>query len=587
VDHRAAGFTTKAAVMKLLNPLFCIFLAIFLTYCNRQENENSIEPPEGCINLSDLLTRQDYYLPFALLNNKDNIRLTVLNNDTIIFSNGEYIEFKENGFFELILYYNDSKTANDTFLFTTITAEREFSEWGIRAWVPFHNQNVLLNSEDIDVFYPHQYTDLIKVPFIFYIRESGLVKPVYCEGRLTPTGEVFRVKQGTGSINVAASKINNQVSFTIGGRPLSLSLSKATGQYLEFNGTISSEVVIPANSLVKVTGDLLVTSSGSLSIGQGSVILIDEGVDINLEGPLIFTGSSENPVFVTCSREDRYWGGFITRTAAGTLGAVYTIFCQSGYHDSEGYNWGHSGRQALFYTENSTITLNHCFILDNIGQIFYPQNSTLTLDNILVQRAQTGGQINNSYLILRNSIFTDFPDDSDVFMDEDNDALYLSASDAEIANSVFMYAKDDGLDSGNEQGGTINLTNCRFEACFHEGAALSSGNNAYKNHHFTGCVFTNCGQGLELGFSSPNHVVIAENCWFEYNGIGVRYGDNYTWSEVEGKMIIKNSWSLFNDRDVWNMVRMRWRPVLKNLIFENTTVSRFCPQYPDLKIKGN
>jgi len=587
MDHRAAGFTTKTVVMKLLSPLLCIFLAIILSFCHKQENENTIEPPEGSINLSELQTRHDYYLPFAIINDQDDIRLTVLNNDTINFSSSEYIEFKENGFFELILYYNNRETANDTILFTTITAEREFSEWGIRAWIPFHNQDTLLNSEDIDVFYPHQYTDLIKVPFIFYIRESGLVKPVYCEGGLTATGISFRVKQGIGSINVAASEISNQVSFNIGGRPLSLSLSKAAGPNLEFNGTISTEVVIPANSLVKVTGDLVITSAGSLSIGQGSIILIDEGVDINLEGPLVFTGSSENPVFVTCSRDNSFWGGFITRTAVGTVSAVYTIFCQSGYHDSEGYNWGHSGRQALFYTENSTITLDHCFILDHIGQIFYPQNSTLTLDNILVQRAQTGGQINSSYLILRNSVFTDFPDDSDVFLDEDNDALYLSASDAEIANTVFMYAKDDGLDSGSEEGGTINLTNCRFEACFHEGAALSSGNNAYKNHHFTGCVFTNCGQGLELGYSSPNHVVTAENCWFLNNGIGVRYGDNYTWSEVEGKMIIKNSWSLFNDRDIWNMVRRSWSPVLENLIFENTIVSQFCPQYPGLSIRSN
>jgi hypothetical protein len=202
-----------------------------------------------------------------------------------------------------------------------------------------------------------------------------------------------------------------------------------------------------------------------------------------------------------------------------------------------------------------------------------------------VQRAQTGGQINYTDLTLRNSVFTDFPDDSNVFQDEDNDALYLSASDAVIDNTTFMFAKDDGLDSGNEEGGEINVTNCWFESCFHEGAALSSGNSVIKNHTFKGCVFINCGQGLELGFSSPNHTVTGENCMFLYNGIGIRYGDNYDWSEVDGKMIIKNSISLYNDKDVWNMVRMNWSPKLENLIFENTQVSQFCPQYPDLEIK--
>ena len=74
---------------------------------------------------------------------------------------------------------------------------------------------------------------------------------------------------------------------------------------------------------------------------------------------------------------------------------------------------------------------------------------------------------------------------------------------------------------------------------------------------------------------------------FLNNGIGIRYGDNYDWSEVDGKMIIKNSFSLNNDRDVWNMVRMDWSPMLENLSFENTVVSQFCPQYPELQIEND
>jgi hypothetical protein len=71
---------------------------------------------------------------------------------------------------------------------------------------------------------------------------------------------------------------------------------------------------------------------------------------------------------------------------------------------------------------------------------------------------------------------------------------------------------------------------------------------------------------------------------FSDNGTGIRYGDNYDWSDVDGKMLIRNSSSLNNDKDVWNMVRMIWSPKLKNLSFENTVVSKFCPQYPELGI---
>ena len=140
------------------------------------------------------------------------------------------------------------------------------------------------------------------------------------------------------------------------------------------------------------------------------------------------------------------------------------------------------------------------------------------------------------------------------------------------------------LIQGNEEGGDINLTNCRFEACFHEGAALSSGGSVFKNHSFKGCTFINCGQGLELGFSSPNHTVKVDNCLFLYNGVGIRYGDNYTWSEVDGKMLIKNSFSLYNDLDVWNMVHMTWSPKIENMSFENIWVSKYSAQYPELRI---
>ncbi|MDP4224672.1 MAG: hypothetical protein Q8868_15300, partial [Bacteroidota bacterium] len=396
----------------------------------------------------------------------------------------------------------------------------------------------------------------------------------------------FSIKQGVGSVNIDASSIVGKTDFLVGGKRVTASLEMTSGPLINLRGTLDTPLDIPANSLVRVDDDLTIASTGSLTVHEGVLMLIDEGIDINVNGPVVFDGTELNPILITCSRRDKYWGGFITRAAEGTINARYTIFCQSGYHDSAGYDWGHAGRQALFYTESSDLTLDHCFMLDHIGQIFYPQDATLMLTNILVQRAKTGGQVNNSQLTLRNSVFTDFPEESDQFIDNDNDALYLSASDATIDNTIFMYAKDDGLDSGNEEGGEIVVTNCRFEACFHEGAALSSGGTVVKNHTFINCIFTNCGQGLELGFSSPNHNVTADNCWFLSNGIGIRYGDNYDWSVVDGKMFIKNSFSLQNDHDVWNMVRMIWSPKLQNMSFENTFVSKTCPQYPELKIRN-
>jgi len=557
---------------------------ILIAGCGKNEDPLPEQPPEGSINLSELTTKTDFYLPFAIVNNKNNISAAVLNGEVIPFSSGDFIKFEETGFHELVLKYNDQGKPDETILFTTKVKEREAAEWGIREWIPEPFENVFPAGAEIEGIYPRHYSDTTDIPFIFCVKESGIIKPAYCKGISSSTGTVFNIKQGAGSVVLNSASITSQEHFTIGSRQFIASLTKIPGAPVELKGTINSRVVIPANALVRINANLDILASGSLVINEGALVLVDEAVDINISGPLTFAGSSDNPILVTCSRRGGYWGGFITRVGTGTVRAQHTIFCRSGYHNTSGYSWGHAGRQALFYTENSTLDLDHCYITDHTGQIFYPVNSSLNLTNILVQRAKTGGQVNYSSLILKNSIFTDFPDDTPVYKDDDNDALYLSASDAQIENTFFMYAKDDGLDSGNTEGGTITLANCRFEACFHEGAALSSGNNAVKKHTFTNCIFTNCGQGLELGFSSPNHLVVADNCQFLKNGVGIRYGDNYEWAEVEGKMIIRNSFSLNNDRDVWNMVRMTWSPVLENITFENTVVSKPCPQYPGLPV---
>lgn|GEM_PF-772693 len=565
--------------------LMLIFL-ISIISCSKKEEPLPEQPPEGSINLSELTTKTDYYLPFAIVNDANNISSALLNGEKVEFSPGDFIKFEETGFYELVLKYKDQGKPDDTILFTTKVKEREAAEWGIMEWVPESFESLFPMGAEIEGIYPRHYSDTTDIPFIFYIKESGIIKPVYCEGMNPSTGTSFNIKQGAGSVVLNSASITSQARFTIGSRQFIAPMTKIQGVPVELKGTINSRVVIQANTLVRIKGNFDILSNGSLIINEGAIVLIDEAVDINISGPVIFAGSADNPILVTCSRRGGYWGGFITRVAGGTIEAQHTIFCRSGYHDTSGYFWGHAGRQALFYTENSTLDLDHCYMTDHIGQIFYPVNSTLNLTSILVQRAKTGGQVNYSTLILKNSIFTDFPDDTYEYRDADNDALYLSASDAQIENTIFMYAKDDGLDSGDTPGGNITLTNCRFEACFHEGAALSSGNDAVKNHTFTNCIFTNCGQGLELGYSSPNHLVIAENCKFLKNGVGIRYGDNYAWAEVEGKMIIRNSFSLNNDRDVWNMVRMTWKPVLENLTFENTVVSKLCPQYPELIVEG-
>jgi hypothetical protein len=571
--------------MKYFSYILIFIQAILLIDC-RKDNDVVIEEiTDDCFLLSDLRTNTNHLLPFKLYNDIDSgLNKIYLNNEELDLHYGHSLVFSKSGFFELIIVHTGNATERDTILFTLGTDERQAAEWGIEAWTPVMFSTTRLVNETVQCISPGKYAEGIDIPFLFYVSEGDSIQPVYAQGECRQNSQQFSIKRGVGSVLVNSEEISGSVLFNIGGNIMEKNITPVSVTMQQLTGDISDDVIIPANALVKITGDLHILPDASLSVGNGVILLIDEAVNIVNEGPIIFAGDLNNPILVTCSEREKYWGGFISNGAGATVSAEYTFFCHSGYHQGGEYAWGHAQCQALFFTNQSTLNLDNCYILDNIGQIFYPQASLLNLKSILVQRAKTGGQINYSTVSIQDCIFTDFPDDSQVYRDADNDAIYINASDVTIDHSVFMFAKDDGMDSGLNEGGTVTVTNSRFEACFHEGAALSSQNSVVKTHSFLNCTFYNCGQGLELGFSSPNHHVIADHCRFLNNYIGIRYGDNYDWSIVEGSMLIKNSQSLNNVKDVWNMVRMIWAPRLDHLQFENTQVSAYQAQYPGLEI---
>ena len=566
---------------------FYTLIILSLFSCHKKNTIVFQDCDENCVMLSELQTKYDYYAPINVFNDipDSEIAEIIFNNEKTEFKYGQILALDKSGFYEFQITYSDYSINPDTILFTLMTPEREYAEWGIEAWIPkmFTTEN-LSGSEDIEAIYPRYFADSISVPFIFYVRQGTSLVPTYSEASHLSSNEAFYIKRGVGSVNLDASVLENDPEFDLGGLNTKLSISKKTSFDIELNGEISNDLIIPSNFYVRVTGDVHIPVNFSLTIGEGCIIIVDEAIDITNEGTIVFQGVQDNPIFITCSEKDKFWGGFISKGTGSTIEGAYTIFCQSGYHHTSEYDWGHAKRQALFYTENSTLELDHCYMLDHIGQVFYPTNATLNLESILVQRVKTGGQLNYTTATIGNSIFTDFPDDSQVYLDDDNDALYINVSDVTIDNCLFMFAKDDGMDSGGDLGGVVTVSNTRFEACFHEGSALSSKGDVSKTHTFNNCIFTNCGQGLELGFSSPNHLVIANDCKFLNNYIGIRYGDNYSWSYVDGKMEINNSQSLNNGKDVWNMVRMGWSPKLSNMQFENTQVSSYVYQYPDLEV---
>lgn len=494
----------------------------------------------------------------------------------------EGVDLRKSGYYRLELF-PDRKGLQTPIVIRVVIldAERGETEWGLEKWTP---KGILVNSlgqENIRLIHPRAVPATFNFPMV--VIAGDYLTQSLVNLKASVSSQNFLIKRGVGSAWVPppGGEIQNllidQKSF-----PVECAVLENAPMLLE--GNLLENLSIAEGSFVKIVADLHIGEGIELSVGAGSFIFIDEAINIHNSGSIRFDGTEEAPVTLSCSDEDSFWGGFISSGSDNRIEASHTLFCRSGYHKGENYDYGHAKRQALFYNDKGLLRLTSCYMLDHVGQVFYPRGARLEISYCLIQRAITGGQANYSDVFIDHSVFTDFPDDKRVFQDQDNDALYLSASDAVITNCVFMYAADDGLDSGGSQGGEIHVSNTRFESIFHEGAALSSRENVVKNHYITSCIFKDCGQGLELGFSSPNHTVTVDSCRFVANGIGIRYGDNYP-AQHAGYLSVSNSEILESrNHDVWNMLREKWEADTARMSFTNVKVSSPSSLYPELNL---
>lgn len=487
------------------------------------------------------------------------------------------------GFYRMEIFLKDSETQiPEVMRIVLLDEERGEAEWGLNKWIPLPPSLGQIDDRKIILVHPASVPAGVNIPMI--VKTDG-VPGSYEHAFLAKAGSrEFYIKQGRGSVQLPSEEGGDGV-LKIDHRNIPIEIDFSLSSPLLLQDTLASDLQIGAGSYIRIEEDLVISPGVSLVIEAGTFISIATGINIFNEGILLIHGSEALPVTLSCSEPDSFWGGIISTGSGNRVEARHCIFSQSGYHTDGDYNYGHAHRQALVYCKDGSLDFDHCYMIDHIGQVFYPVNAPLNISNSLIQRAKTGGQINGSNLVIKDCIFTDFPDDSGDYRDEDNDALYLMGCNAVIRNSVFMYAKDDGLDSGGSGGGSIQVFSTHFESVFHEGAALSSGGSAIKSHQFTGCTFLNCGQGLELGYSSPNHQVSVDSCLFQANGIGIRYGDNYINSQHRGQLIVSNSMSIFNTGyDVWNMLREEWSADTLKMEFTNVQVSSENPMYPHLKL---
>ncbi|MFA9390060.1 MAG: right-handed parallel beta-helix repeat-containing protein [Prolixibacteraceae bacterium] len=536
-------------MIKQLKFIFCI-LPILFTGCIGGELFN-----DSVYTVSKIDSYQCYQLPFTL--KSDSNEEILLNGQPVVFESNKYT-ISEAGYYEMVM---DA----DTTLFVLFDKERGLTEWGLVKWIP-KKPDITSHYEGlIHIIHPQFYVPGSSFPWFF----KTVVGPYACDANLkvaSSDGNSCILKRGTGSMSF---EINDSKNFylSLAEQNYTPKLKAYTSPAIELTKTISLPLRFGPNALVNIKSDVIITASGSLTFEEGTTVLIDAGINIKNIGPLRFKGTNSNPILISCSNADDYFGGVISEGSLGDIEAEYTFFTRFGKHAEKEYQYGHARQQALFKAKETKLTFENCYFMDSQGQVFYPEQCSLFIRDCLIQRVKTGGQINRSTLYINDSYFSDFPNDGQDYLDEDNDALYLSASNAYIVNSQFMYAKDDGIDTGGNEGGEITIDSCWFEACFHEGIAMSSGSETTKHHTIKNSVFVNCQQGAELGYSSPYHEVVLTDCLFQNNEIGIRYGDNYE-NNVDGIMRVNGALFSGNSKNYWNMVRLLWAPKNNRLIVD-------------------
>ncbi|MFB0553494.1 MAG: right-handed parallel beta-helix repeat-containing protein, partial [Phycisphaerae bacterium] len=306
------------------------------------------------------------------------------------------------------------------------------------------------------------------------------------------------------------------------------------------------------------SGDLLtIVSSATLTIGAGSVIIINPNIEIAVQGNVVVNGTMERPVVFTAQNRGVPWGGLLFESNLSRGELTGAIFTRSGA-DSKWFNnnpsHGHSHRkdQCLFYLSNGAhVTLTDCYLVENYGQAGHGENSYLTMTGCLVQKCTTIGQYNGGAVIIEDCALIEFPSATASYSDGDNDAIYLTNGTHSLTDCLIGWALDDGIDAGASSGGSVTVNNCWFESCYHEGMAWSGPKIICVND----TVILNCGQGIECGYDAPD--VNAVHCLCTANLVGARFGDNYDWS-YNGFLTVANSLLLFNKRDVWGRAWDNW-----------------------------
>lgn len=507
------------------------------------------------------------------------------------------VEITEAGYYELsVTKTNDSDLSEESELikFIVIDRSRGSSERGLRTWTPYPTidsaPEAFANTR-LEVVAPAALPLGFEIPVITRLRDTTTGEGVRLNGTIEIPelpGTSMRLLRGFGSQLIPSPEISTQIDLNpvIGNltTPISVQVEPTT-TWTTVSSDVTNSTDWGSNARIHVTQNFTVATGATLTIGPGTIVQLDPGVDLEIEGALQIDGTVTEPAFFTNVPGETPWGGIFLRQETAVVNATGTIFTGSGadqdWFNGSGYSHHRDEQATILMDTSETCFFTDCFFIDLQGQALHGNNASINVNDCLFQRLPTVGQFNGGSVTVTSSALLEFPDVSDNFSDDDNDGIYFTAGSHSLIETVIGWARDDGVDAGSGNSGNVTVSGGWFEACFHEGMAWSGQGRTI---NVSETVAFNSGQGIEAGWSgsatngSPVVTVVDSLCIG--NHIGWRFGDNYDW-DYDGELNISDSISLYNDRNVWGLEWDSWTYRIDKMTVENNHLSELDNRHPN------
>jgi len=474
--------------------------------------------------------------------------------------------------------------------FIVRATERGNSEWGLPPWTPYPpiaSASAELVGARLVIVTPAKYPAGLEIPVIARVEDASGSR-LGVNGAVTAAGfekYPLQLLRGVGSVFLPAAE-PDAISFAAQIHSLQTPKDIAIESTTTWQ-TVSKDITTSTdwgkNARIRVTGDadgaLTIAAGATLTIGSGSVIVVDPDIEIKTEGHIAVNGTTQQPVVFTTLDRTKPWGGFIFEKSTSRGEFTGAIVTGSGadpdwFDNNPGHGHSHRNEQPLIFVSNGArVTLTDSYLVENHGQGGHGEGGYLTMTRCLVQKCISAGQYNGGAVTLNDCALIEFPSATAPFEDNDNDALYLTGGAHSLKDCLIGWALDDGIDAGSGSNGSVTLDHCWIESTYHEALAWSE----QGTRSATDTVTLNCGQGIECGFGSPK--VDTVHCLSTANLVGARFGDNYDW-DYNGFLKVRDSLLLFNKRDIWGRAWDNWNIHLSQMDIQDSYVTTADPDFP-------